>query len=441
MRYLKWIGLLLILSGNFPLGAEAVKDREGAVRGDAAAMREDARWIYNDIEKGFAESKKTGKPLLVVLRCVPCLACMGMDAEVLKSAALQPLLDAFICVRVINANALDLTRFQFDYDLSFSTLFFEPDGTLLARFGSWKHQKDKEETSLASYRATLQKVLELHRAYPDNLPGLKGKQGRETRFATPVEIPALAAKYGRELDWQGEVVKSCVHCHQVGDALRADFRERGETIPLALIFPMPGMESLGVMLDAETASTVAEVRALSPASAAEWKAGDEIVELDGQVIASAADLAWVLHHAPEQGSLNATVNRDGGQIGLRLVLPPEWRYGTDISRRVGTWPMRAMALGGLKLESLSEEERQTLGELPGPLALRVAGLGKFGPHGAARKAGFQQGDILVSVAGIERDMGEGELIGRLLQAHPKPAQIEATVRRGNRNVTLKLPVQ
>jgi serine protease Do len=28
-------------------------------------------WIYNDIDKGFAESKKTGKPLLVVFRCVP----------------------------------------------------------------------------------------------------------------------------------------------------------------------------------------------------------------------------------------------------------------------------------------------------------------------------------------------------------------------------------
>ena len=28
-------------------------------------------WIYDDIEKGFAASKKTGKPLLVAFRCVP----------------------------------------------------------------------------------------------------------------------------------------------------------------------------------------------------------------------------------------------------------------------------------------------------------------------------------------------------------------------------------
>ena len=28
-------------------------------------------WIYEDIGKGYAEAKKTGKPLLVCFRCVP----------------------------------------------------------------------------------------------------------------------------------------------------------------------------------------------------------------------------------------------------------------------------------------------------------------------------------------------------------------------------------
>lgn len=60
--------------------AETVKDREGAVRKDKATMQDDALWLYNDYEKGFAEAKRTGKPLLVVLRCVPCLSCMGFDA-------------------------------------------------------------------------------------------------------------------------------------------------------------------------------------------------------------------------------------------------------------------------------------------------------------------------------------------------------------------------
>jgi hypothetical protein len=66
--------------------AQALKDREGAVRQDRAAMEKDARWIYNDFQRGFAEAKRTGKPLMVVLRCVPCLACAGIDAQVLKRA-------------------------------------------------------------------------------------------------------------------------------------------------------------------------------------------------------------------------------------------------------------------------------------------------------------------------------------------------------------------
>src|SRR5437868_2256223 len=83
--------------------AAAVKDRESAVRDDKTTMEKDARWIYNDVQRGFTEAKWRGKPLLVVLRCVPCLACMGIDASVLQDPELAPLLDKFVCVRVINA--------------------------------------------------------------------------------------------------------------------------------------------------------------------------------------------------------------------------------------------------------------------------------------------------------------------------------------------------
>src|SRR3954470_9416061 len=92
--------------------AETVKDREGSVRADRTKMENDSHWIYNDWRKGFEEAKRTGKPLMVVLRCVPCMACMGIDAGVLTEPELQPLLDRFVRVRVINANALDLSLFQ-----------------------------------------------------------------------------------------------------------------------------------------------------------------------------------------------------------------------------------------------------------------------------------------------------------------------------------------
>src|SRR5260221_7098341 len=170
--------------------AETAKDREVAVRDDRAAMEKDARWIYNDFKAGFAEAKRTGKPLLVVLRCVPCLACSGIDAQVLlQETDLVPLLDQFVCVRVINANTLDLSLLQFDYDLSFSTLFFNGDGTVYGRYGSWIHQKNPQEEATASYRRALEAALAIHREYPANRAALAGKQGGPVPFKTPLEIP------------------------------------------------------------------------------------------------------------------------------------------------------------------------------------------------------------------------------------------------------------
>jgi len=421
--------------------AETVKDREGAVRQDRVAMEKDARWLYNDFERGFAEAKRSGKPLLVVLRCVPCLACAGLDASVLLQPTLAPLLDQFICVRVINANALDLARFQFDYDLSFSTMFFNGDGTVYGRFGSWSHQKNASSDDTASYQAALEGALTIHRGYPANKAALAGKQGAPTPFKTPLEMPELAGKYGRELDWEGKVVQSCVHCHQIGDALRASFREARKPLPSDLIFPMPAPESLGLTLAADQ---IARVTAVSPASAAAEagiQAGDDFVTVDGQPLISIADFSWALHRAPSTGSLAAVVKRSGGQKGVQLRLADGWRAKADISRRVGTWPMRAMATGGLLLEEFPDSMRQRRGLGAGSMALLVKHVGQYGKHAAGKNAGFQKDDLIVDIDGITSRMTEGEVIGHLLQKRQPGDRVKVAVLRGTERVQLTLPMQ
>ena len=421
--------------------AAAVKDREGAVRGDKAAMADDARWIYNDVDRGFAEAKQTGKPLLVVLRCVPCLSCVGLDAEVLKEPALAPLLDQFVCVRLINANAIDLARFQFDYDLSFSTLFFNADGTVYGRYGSWVHQADPDARETAGYRRALEGALALHRGYPANRTALDGKQGGPTPFRTPVDIPTLASKYGRELNWGGNVVQSCVHCHQVGEAFRGYYCEKGEPVPLERIYPLPAAETIGLSLAPDQTAVVTAVAPQSLAASAGFRAGDAFVTFAGQPLISIADFSWVLHRAPEAGALAAVVRRDGAAVALTLVLPAGWRMKTDISKRVGTWSMRAMALGGMSLEDLGEAARRERGLPPEALALSVKGLGQNGKMAAAKQAGFLKDDVIVALDTMQARAGEGEVIGTLLRTRKAGETADVTVLRGGERVALKLPMQ
>ena len=420
---------------------EALKDREGAVRKDRAALEYDARWIYNDFRAGFEKALKTGRPLLVVLRCVPCLACAGIDAQVLEEKALVPLLDQFVCVRVINANALDLSRFQFDYDLSFSALFFNGDGTTYGRYGSWTHQRDPLDKTTAGFQQALEAALAIHRGYPANKTSLAGKQGGPLPFKTPVEIPGLAGKYKADLDWEGKVMQSCVHCHQVGDAFRTSFREQGKTVPEEWVFPFPQPETIGLTLASDRAARVEAVAAGSIAAAGGLQPADELISLGGQPLISPADVSWVLHRAPASGPLSAVVKRGAESVALTITLPAGWRENADISKRAGTWPMRAMALGGIVLEEVSDEDRAKLGIAQDHMALRAKGVGQYGKHAAAKNAGFQKDDILTELDGSSARITESALIGKLLRTHKPGERVKTSVLRGEKRVELLLPMQ
>lgn len=62
------IALLLL---SLPLIAFGGESRDSKVINDRTDVLSTGKWIYNDFPKGLAEAKTTGKPLLVVLRCVP----------------------------------------------------------------------------------------------------------------------------------------------------------------------------------------------------------------------------------------------------------------------------------------------------------------------------------------------------------------------------------
>jgi serine protease Do len=69
MRNRRWIAALFVITlSSFPaLGQKKVDALQHSL-GDSEVK---GPWIYNDLKAGFAEATRTGKPLLVVFRCVP----------------------------------------------------------------------------------------------------------------------------------------------------------------------------------------------------------------------------------------------------------------------------------------------------------------------------------------------------------------------------------
>ena len=423
--------------------AAAQKNREEKVRDDRAKVVKEGFWIYNDLAAGFASAKKNGKPLLVVLRCIPCEACVKLDDDLVdRDPRVRPLLEKYVCVRVVSTNGLDLSLFQYDYDQSFAALLLNADGTIYGRFGTRSHRTSwADDVSIEGLAQALRGGLELHARYPKDREALTAKRGPKPEFPSPEKYPSLRDKYGPQLDYAGKVVPSCIHCHQIGDAQRQVHRDRHEPLPAKLLFPYPHPKAIGLVLDPKAKASVRRVEEDTPAARAGFRPGDEIVSLEGQPLLSLADVQWVLHNAADEASLKAQVRRDGKTLPLTLKLPQGWRRRDTISWRVSSWGLRRMAAGGMVLEELSKEERKKAGLSEKEMALRVRYVGQSGAHAAGKRAGFRQGDILVSFDGKKDLLRETDLLADAVNAHKPGATVPVIVRRGDERIELTLPMQ
>jgi hypothetical protein len=63
--------------------AETANDREGSVRANKENMNENDRCSLNNVDAAFAKYKTEKKPVLTVLRCVPCA---GIDEKSLNKS-------------------------------------------------------------------------------------------------------------------------------------------------------------------------------------------------------------------------------------------------------------------------------------------------------------------------------------------------------------------
>lgn len=419
------------------------QDRATKVRKDKEHVEALGLWIYNDLPRGFEEARKSGKPLLVVFRCIPCEACAQIDEQVVeRDPAVRALMDKFICVRIVHANGLDMSLFQCDYDQSWAAFLMNADQSIYGRYGTRSHRtKSEDDVSLEGFGKALEAALTLHALYPANKAILAGKRGPAAEVKAPEEFPSLKGRYKTQLDYGGQVVQSCIHCHQIGEAQRLVYRSAGKPIPEMVLYPHPNPKVVGLTFDPKEKTTV---KSVAPGSSAEkdgFRPGDDIVTLDEQPLLSIADVQWLLHNASETGSFKAEVRRNGQKVPLTLTLNSGWRQRDDLSWRSSSWDLRRMVMGGLVLEELPAAGRKTAGLADSALALRIKYVGQFGAHAVAKNAGFKTGDIVITVKGQSEHKSESDLLATLVQQTRPGDRIPITVLRDGKKIELTLPMQ
>ncbi|MEQ8787416.1 MAG: Trx7/PDZ domain-containing (seleno)protein [Pirellulaceae bacterium] len=415
--------LLLVASvatAKTPLG-EALKDIDVA-----------DHWIYDDLPKAVAEAKSSGKPLMIVLRCVPCPPGRSLDAKVMQPAGeLADVEKQFVCVRIIQTNSLNLDLFQYDYDMSWSAMFMSADGAIYGRYGTRSAGGPGSDKHLSpvGFRLAAERALALHDDYPANREQLAGKRGEPGEYRRPTEIPGLTDRPATATTRQ-----NCIHCHMVKDyAIRAKWEAGRLTEKDLWVYPMP--QQIGMTMDDEQGLKVKSVESGSPAGKAGIAAGDELVSISGQPLISLADIQWVLHNTPSDAELAVVVSRNGATQSKTLSLSGDWKKA-DIAWRPSTWYGLRQ---GVKIEPLTAQEKAARGLDAEQLALQVKGLfGKGGPK--LKQAGLRQNDVIVAVDGKTDAMTETDFLVYLrLERGPKDRITFSVLRDGGRS-DVTLPV-
>jgi S1-C subfamily serine protease len=217
-------------------------------------------------------------------------------------------------------------------------------------------------------------------------------------------------------------------------------RLSGQPMPDEVLFPWPMPQVIGLEFDPQAKAKVKNVIKGSSAEKDGFKAGDEILALEGQPMLSIADVQWVMHTAKAPAKLKADVQRGRTRTTLSLSLNDGWRRPSDISWRPSSWDLRRMAMGGLRVFDVSGEPSKRGSLKPADMAFEVRNVPEYGEQ-VAKKAGFLKNDIIVGIDGLTKQMTESDLIAYLLKKKSSGNKVPTTVLRGDQRINLELPSQ
>ena len=425
------LGFLGTVRGESPSDQEFWKAILGPAEGKIPADPGGKVNWRTDFPAALEEAKRSGKPMLVTWRCLPCKQCAEFDKNVLEgSAALDPLLRRFVTVRMIDATQLDLRYFPFkthqDLDLSWWAYFLASDGSYLGVFGGKDHVSDDTRISEVAFVNSLQRVLAHHYDprrvdWKIDLPvghaskiksGPMDMRGYDLLVAKRPGMTKPHPQHG-----------SCIHCHQVGDMMTLEVLDAGTFNKDQWLGKWPLPENAGIHLDRDDGLLVSKVTEGSPADTAGIRAGDRLGMAEGTRLFGQADFRGVLHRASAgAGKIDVGWQRDGKTHFSELEVEPGWRKTENAWRKTVYDGVYGPTMGFFPLK--------------GPQAGKGKGLSIkpwMGPKPAERpvyKTGLRPNMEIVAINGMGDDLPGRELITWFRLNHKPGDEVAYTVRGG-----------
>ncbi len=337
-------------------------------------------------------------------------------------------MDQFVCVRLVRAETLDLTIFDFDPDMLFAVFLMNADKTIYGRYGTRSDfYKAEREISLEGLRAALAKALLWHQQSASLRSALQAKRPVDPKYKTLADYPTARRRGGRRGG-------RCTHCHDIRTAHQMAFLNAGKPIPDRVLFSWPLPDAAGLNLDPKQAATVKKIWDDSPAERAGFQVGDRIERLNGQPILSIADVQWVLHNASDTDTLTTEIRRADKVLSIDWKLEPGWRRFVDISWRSTTRALRRMFTQSVEYRDLKPQEREEHGLGRGVLALKTQFV-PFNFSGPVR-----DNDVIIGVDGKTKFMSEGDLLAYLAQNKKRGDEVRFRLLRNKKEIDVKFKV-
>lgn len=327
--------------------------------------------------------------------------------------------ERFVCARITRMNGVNLNRFEFDYETTWTAFFTDADLNIYSRYGGRDDGDPERRLTKKSFLHTMQEVLD---ARTEKAPTFQPVP-KETRTAD--EIPLLQKNHS-----------GCIHCHQVREYSLLQTYHDGK-FRRADLFPWPLPENVGIEPDLNHGHRAKAIRKNSAADVAGLQAGDVIVAANDIPVRSELDLRWVLQRMDAAAPLRLRVERssDSGKtetLDVTLKLPAGWKQ-TKIGWRKS---MRSIPFAiGMRCGRLTPTPRRELG-LPeeGTLALRVLTVAE---KGLAANLKLHKRDVIIAVGGNSPQSNFDQFQSLLLNRYRPGDEVELTILRDGKRMQVK----